>query len=138
MAYARTRRSACPIPADPGVVSAYIVITTGETNVPIYVPWDNVKLVYAYTTFSSNIGGAVLDGGACGVDLELDSAGGTALGTITIASGAAVGEIDELDLTSVAAAHGLNSTNAIMVEIDGHASTTLGAFNIYLYFEADR
>jgi hypothetical protein len=119
-------------------VSVYIPITTAESNVPVKVPWDNTKLVYAYTTFVSNNAGAVLDGGDCLITLEKDAADGTALGTITIANGAAVGDVDEVDTTAVAAARGLNSSSVVNVAVDGNTSTTLGAFNLYLYFEPDK
>jgi len=102
------------------------------------VPWDNVKLVYAYTTFVSNISAGGLDGGDCNIALELDAAGGTLLGNIIIADSASVGDVDEVDMTSVAAAKGLKDSNVINVAVDGHGSTTLGAFNIYLYFEPDK
>jgi len=90
---------------------------------------------------SGDIIGSALDGGDCVIGLELDSAGGTSLGDITIANTSAAGTVDELDLSSVAAARGLTSSNLIMVEVDGHASTTaaiLPGFNIYLFFEPDK
>jgi len=125
------------IPGDPGVVSAYIPITTGETNVPIYCPWDNVKLVYAYTTLLSNNAAGVLDGGDCTLTLK-KSAEATTLGTITIANASAVGTVDDVDLTHIAAARGFNSTDYVTVNVDGHASTTIGLFNIALFFEPDK
>jgi hypothetical protein len=137
MAYTRQKEAACPVLSDPGVVSAYIPISTGETNVPVRVPWNNCKLVYAYTTFVSNEAAAGLDGGDCTLKLELDAADGTELMGITIANAAAVGDVDEGTVSSDAACSGLTNQSTVNVSVDGHASTTLGGFNIYLYFEPD-
>lgn len=138
MAYVRQNKRAIAAPgADPGVVSAYIPITTAETNVGIPVPWDGCKLVHAETRYVSNNAAGALDGGPCEIDLELDAAGGTEIMSIQIASGATVGTLDTASFSSYTAGTGLDSSNVINVEVDGHASTTIGGFNIWLYFEPD-
>jgi len=142
MAYSRTQRPRCKIPGDPGVVCAYVPITTGATSVAVYVPWDNVKLVYAYTTYvSGDIVGSALDGGDCTITLT-KSAAAAALGTITIASsGSAVGDVDEATFELYPDARNFTAADYITVGVDGHADTSaaiLPGFNIYFYFEPDK
>jgi hypothetical protein len=136
MAYSRQKASACPIPADPGVLSVYIPLTTAEINVPVYIPWDKVKLVYAYAVYtgSDNISTA-LDGGDWEIVLELDEAGGTELMSATIASGAAVGDVSEATFSSEVDCENLMDSNIIMIESDGHADSTVGAAMVHMYFE---
>lgn len=136
MAYSRQKSAACPIPADPGIVATYITLTTAEINVPVKVPWDKVKLVYAYSVFMpSTVAGGALGGGDWEIDLELDAASGTELMSITITNAAAVGTVDEATFSSEADCDNLMDTNTIIIESDGHASATSGAAMVYLYFE---
>ena len=71
MAYERGKEPLCSTPADPGWLWAHIPMTTGEINVPVRVPWNNVRLAYAYAVYTgSDEIGTILDGG----DWEIDFA----------------------------------------------------------------
>jgi hypothetical protein len=128
MAYTRALNAATQF-GDPLVLAVTGNILSAETNVPVKVPWDNVDLTYAYTVVT-----VITTTGDCTVDLEIDAAGGTQIGTATIAySGCAVGDVDELTLSAPASRKNLLSSNIINVEIDGGANA--GQFVLYLYFE---
>lgn len=61
MAYSRRKGQQCPIPADPGLLWSQVTLTTAEVNIPVRVPWNNVRLSYAYAVY---IGIAGVAGGA--------------------------------------------------------------------------
>jgi len=123
-----------PIPVEPGVVSVYVPNSAAETNIPVYVPWRNCKLSYAYTVCVTGIDTA----GAMAIDLELDAASGTEIMTISVAASSSVGDIDEATFTSQAAGKNLSydntSRDAVNVEVDG-STTGTGAVMLYMYFE---
>ena len=128
MAYSRRMDVTRPGPGDPGVLWVYMQNSAAETNCTVKVPWDDVELVYAYTYVATAIDAT----GDCEIDLELNAAGGTELGTITIAASGAVGTIDEATMSAARAP--LGNGNSINVEMDGSASAA-GAVMVYLYFE---
>ena len=133
MAYTRftSHDQNTPVPCDPGVLCAYVANSSAESNVPVYVPWDNCQLVHAIAVVT----GAAIDGtGAMEIDLELDAASGTEMMTISVAASSAVGDIDEVTISSRAACQNLKNGNIVMIEVDGSADATGGA-NIYLFFE---
>jgi len=123
-----------PIPVEPGVVSVVVNNSASETNIPVYVPWRNCKLSYAYTVCTT----AVDTAGAMEIDLELNAASGTEMMTISVAANSSVGDIDEATVSSAAACKNLSydnaSRDAVNVEVDG-SSTGTGQVMLYLYFE---
>ena len=121
---------ASPLPNDPGVLWAHITNSASETNIPVYVPWDNCQLVHAYTTVTTAIDSTA----DMEIDLELTEAGGTEIMTISVPKSSAVGTVTEATFTSRAAGRHLKNGSIIMVEVDGSAAAA-GAANIYLYFE---
>ena len=136
MAYKRGKEPLCSTPADPGWLWTHIPMTTGEINVPVRVPWNNVRLAYAYAVYTgSDEIGTILDGGDWEVDFELDVAGGTELMSLTIASGAAVGTVFEASMVDVDASSALSDQSTIIIESDGHGDGTVGAANVYMYLE---
>ena len=49
MTFSPTRTETLPIPAEPAVISCYVPNSAAEINIPVYVPWKQCKLSYAYT-----------------------------------------------------------------------------------------
>lgn len=135
MAYSRrsSQDGSMPVPgADPGVVSVYIPNSASETNIPVKVPWDGCRLAYA----CSSVVTAVDTVGAMEIDLELDTAGGTEIMTLSVAAGSAAGTEDEATFSSESTGRHLDKSNKIIVEVDG-STTGSGAANLFLYFEPD-
>lgn len=134
MAYSRQKEAACPLAIDPGVLSVYLPWSSGETNIKVNIPWDNVNLVHAEALTL-----VAVDSGDLEIDLEILDTGSTSLGeamTITVAtSGSAVGTVTEATVTSNALCQNLSENYKVNVEIDGAASGTTGAQMLYLYFE---
>jgi hypothetical protein len=132
MAYTREKPAACPIPADPGVVSLLINSPAVGSSAPVStileVPWDNVKLVYAYTVVTT------LCGSQGDIEIDLDNAAGTEMATITVAADAAVGVVDEATISSHAAADDLNDSDTVTVAVFDASSMT-GQVMLYMYFE---
>ena len=139
MAYSRQKTAACPVLGDPGVVSAYLPITTDPSDVPIKVPWNYCKLVYAYTVYTeTEASGTMVQPAA--IDLELlDSDGNkTDVMTIALLSNVAVGTVTEATFVDESSCGNLGNTDSINCEITGNAGeTTFGGVTIYLYFEPD-
>ena len=130
MTYTYNKDKRCPLQCEPGVLSAKIQ-NADASNVPIYVPWRDVELVFAYTSIST----AIDSGDGVAITLQKDASGGTTLGAITIAASAAVGDIDEATMTPGTRLDYRDSgMDAVNVKVNGDASPA-GAFNIYLYFE---
>lgn len=134
MAYTRQKAAACPLAIDPGVLSLYVPWSSGETNLVVNIPWDNVKLVHAETVTL-----VAVDSGDLEIDLEILNAASTSLGegmTITVAtSGSAVGTVTEATFTDESLCDNLGQNYKVNVEVDGAASGTTGAQMLYLYFE---
>ena len=134
MAY--TRRGSAdgntPLPgADPGVLCVRLTNSAAETNIPIKVPWDGCRLAYAYTVVHT----AIDTVGAMSIDLEIDAAGGTTIGSVDT-SGATVGTETEITWSDESAGRHLDSSNKIIAEVDG-STTGTGAVDLWLYFEPD-
>ena len=136
MVYTANLNNSLPTPTEPGVLSVYLANSAGTSDVVVYVPWKDCRLAYAYTACVATVDTAA----AMAIDLELNAAGGTAIGTITIAASSAIGDLDELTgLDAVAAAKNLDredaSVDAINCEVTGTNAT--GAAMLFLYFEPE-
>jgi len=109
---------------------------TGTKDIPIYVPWKNCSLVYAYTVTTVAEGNV----NAVGIDLELNAASGSAIGTITVTKNAAVGDVHEVGTitraNAIALDRGDTSRDAVNIEITS-AGTTAWQGTLFMYFERD-
>jgi len=125
-----------PLPSHPGVISVYLSNSAAEYNVPVYVPWRNCQLSYAYAVVQTIIDTV----GAMEIDLELNAAGGTEMMTIS-ATGATIGTLHEATVSNQAACEQLDSQNsardAVNIEVDG-STTGTGAVTLYMYFEHNK
>ncbi len=128
MAY--TRQSDPVALHDPLVIHVHVQNSVSETNVQVPVPWNDVRCVYTYSIVSTAIDGV----GDMEVDFEFNAAGGTEFATMTVATSAAVGDIDEATMSDTATAALFHEKSYINVEIDGSGSAA-GAINLYFYFE---
>ena len=128
------------VPVEPAVIGPIRVTRdTADTNFPVHIPWKNCRLTYAYAATTTIVATADMT-----IDLLLDSASGTNIGTITIAtSGSGIAVIDELGtaaipFTTPAAAQNLDRDSTdrdfIYVQCKLHASGA-GAADVWLYFE---
>jgi hypothetical protein len=117
-------------------LAVHLVAPNNATgDIPVYVPWDSCKLVYAYTVTTVAEGNQ----GAVEIDLELDAASGSEIMSITVAQNAAIGDLDEATTyTTEAASENLGrkdtSRDAVNIEITGAASTAWQGM-LYMYFE---
>lgn len=136
MAYTPTKPDSIPVPVEPMVLGPIRVgRAAGELNYPIYIPWQRVKLVYAYALTTTAVATADFE-----CDLELNAASGTEMMTCTVGqSGSAIGDIDEFTVSSAAACRNLgrHDTDRDMVVIEAEASNNAGALDIFMYFEPD-
>ena len=135
MTYSKVRRKTMPIPVEPAVLAVALVQVNGTCDVPVYIPWENCKLTYAYTVTTVAEG----NDGTVGIDLELDAADGSAIGSIAIAQNASVGDIDEIGTITEANAENLSAIisdrDAINIEITGTVSGGTWEGMLYMYFE---
>lgn len=108
-----------------------------ETNISVPVPAKNCRLIHveAITTTVVVTGNFV-------IDLELDTAGGSAIGTITaLAASSAIGDIATLTWANMTQANAKNlsydnaSRDRINLELNGTADAA--AVQLFLFFEAD-
>ncbi len=135
MTYTQLRSETMPIPVEPAVLAIHLPAPSGATvDIPVYIPWKHCQLVYAYT--ATTFAEAAVD--VVAIDLELNAAGGTTMGAIEVANGAAVGEIDELVISGQSACENLSSDNAardaVNIQIVGGSSTNWQG-TLYMYFE---
>jgi hypothetical protein len=129
MAY--TRQADAKALNDPLVVSVYVNNSAAETNVPVYIPYNDVRCVYIYSVVATAIDGD----GNMEVDFEYVDAGGTTeFATLTVAASAAVGDIDEATISDAETARKFHEKSYINIEVDG-STTGTGAINIFFYFE---
>jgi len=131
MAYTRRNKPGCPLPVEPAVICTQILNVATATDYPIYVPWNDCELVYAYalTTVASDNNSDVA------LKFELNAASGTSLGTMTITKNSSVGTVTDWTAgTRVRLSADNTSLDAVNIEIDGDASPS-GEFMIYMYFE---
>jgi hypothetical protein len=135
MTYSKIRRKTMPIPVEPAVLGVALVQVNGTVDVPVYIPWESCRLVYAYTVTTVAEG----NDAAVGIDLELNAASGSAIGTITVTQNAAVGDLHEIGTITEANAENLSALDsardAINAEITGTVSGGTWQGMLYLYFE---
>jgi hypothetical protein len=106
------------------------VASSTPVDIELKVPWDNVKLVYGYSIITVvNSSHATFN-----VDIELTTAGGTAMATMAPAKSDAVGTVTELTISDPAACGDLNDDSILNLEVTGTSSST-GQMMLYLYFE---
>jgi len=116
---------------NPIVVSVYVNNSIAETNVPVYIPHNDVRCVYIYSLVTTAIDATA----AMEVDFEyVDSGGTTEFATMQVAGSSTVGTVDEATITDALTAAKMNQDGYIQIEIDG-SSTGTGAINIWFYFE---
>ena len=131
MAYTYNKDKRCPLQCEPGVLSIRIPNSAAEVNIPVYVPWKDVELMYAYTVCTTSIDAT----GHMEIDLEVNASGGTEIGTAQVAASSSPGDIDEFTITAGTRLDYADAgIDAINVEVDG-SSTGTGAVQLYLYFE---
>jgi len=116
---------------NPIVVSVHVNNSASETNVPVYIPYNDVRCVYIYSLVVTAIDGD----GDMEVDFEYTDAGGTTeFATMTVAASGAVGTATDATISRPDIAAKMNEKGYITVEVDG-SSTGTGALNIFFYFE---
>ena len=134
MTYTASYSPSLPIPGEPAVLGPITCARAAlETNIAVYVPWKNCKLVHAYAVTKVAVASANYE-----IDLELNAAAGTEIMTITVAtSGSAIGTIAEATFSDATAGYDLDRDNAdrdaINIEIGGNAGA--GTVDIFMYFE---
>jgi len=136
MVYTSRKSNSLPVPTEPGVLMLNVARTTAELNYPIYIPWKNCRLVYAYAITTVVVGTADME-----IDIELDAAGGTEIMTITVATASsAIGDITEATFTDESAGQSLDrddsARDAVVLEV-GLDATGAGAATVVMYFEID-
>ncbi len=110
-------------------VSTIFPATKGDFLVPI--PFRG-RLVHAQSNVIVAVGGSAAD---ITVSLEKDAAGGTSLGTMTVAASAGVGTEDTVTLTTSGAKDALSIDNQdICVAVTG--SQASGMCMLYMIFES--
>jgi hypothetical protein len=135
MTYTRIVTPTTDIPLEPAVLTVDLVALSAgtATDTPIYIPWKNCKLAYAYTVTTVAEG----DKGAVTCKLELNAVSGSEIGTVTIAKNAIVGELDEIVFATESYGENLHSDvsdrDAINIETDG-VSTTAWQGTLFMYF----
>ena len=117
MAYARKSGADCPVGGDPWIKTIKVPLTTDETNIPVYVDYNNANLVHVRATVA-----AVTDGLVNEIDIEVGAAGGTEVATMTILSSSAVGAVFDATLSNEPARLGLSYTQTLMIEQSGASS----------------
>jgi hypothetical protein len=135
--FSRQYMKSTPLDCDVKVLSAHVRnIVSAEVNIPVPVPWENVRLVKAVAVITEVVDNV----GAWEIDLELNAAGGTEMMSISITKNSAVGAIFEATTTTESACQGLTAAiatvDAVVIESDGSATPT-GAANIFMYFEPE-
>lgn len=117
-----------PTPGARAVVSAVVPAVAGDYLVP--VPFRG-RLVHCQTSVITAVGST----NAVTLSLEKDAAGGTSLGTATIAASAGVGTEDTVTLTTTDAKNALTIDNQdICLAVTGSQST--GMMNVFMIFES--
>jgi len=135
MTYTSTSPNSMPIPADPAVLCVNVVTGTATVDVPVYVPWENCRLAYAYGILT---GAALTTAQSCDVDLELNAAGGTEQMSMNFAAGSAIGTVAEASVSDAAACKNLDRDDADRDAVNIEAVS--GAANevmVFMYFEPE-
>ena len=135
MTYTAIKSNTMPIPLEPALLSVHLTAPSNTTtDVPVYIPWKECNLAFAYTVTTVAEG----DVAAVEIDLELNAASGTEIMTISVARNAAIGDIDEATFTTLSASKALDredtARDAVNIEIAGGTSNTWQGM-LYMYFE---
>lgn len=118
------------IPIEPAVLSLYIPNITDSGDLEFEIPFDGCRLAHAATYVIQ-----ALDGNSDVVlTLELNGAGGTEMGVITVDTAAGIGDKDEMVISSEDACNALGRSDTINVQVEGDGAA-LGAVQLLLYFE---
>lgn len=137
MTYTASRYNTMPIPSEPAVLSVHVNNSASATDIPVYVPWKNCRLVHAVAYVAT----AIDTSGAMEIDLELNAASGTEMMSISVAASSAVGTAAEATVSSADACKHLDrddaNRDAVNIEVDGGTGAS-GAVNLQLYFESER
>ena len=138
MTYTRKRNPGCPLPVEPQVLSIELAnLTDTAIDIPVYVPWKNVELTYAYSVCTA----AVDTSGDLGLKFELNAASGTSLGVMTIPVSTTAGtQVDWTAGTATQLSSDNTSIDAVNIEYDGNsgAGSGKGTFTVFMYFEKYR
>jgi len=141
MTYTSLVYDTLPVPAEPAVLSCYVIgPDTATVDQAIYVPWRNCRLEFAYAVTTKAEGNV----NAVALVFELDAASGTEIGGITVAQNSSVGDIDEISFTAGTTAYdarnhldrGDTSRDAINIQTTS-AGTTGWEGMVYMYFVRD-
>jgi hypothetical protein len=136
MAYTRvgSKKASTPIPSDPAVLTiSKLANSASAADYTVAVPWDGCRLAYVYTITTT---ATDTEAGGMAVKLELDTAGGTELGTVSVVTSSAVNTLTEIVWAAQDSARHLSSSNYINIEVDG-STTASGEVDLFLYFEPD-
>jgi len=128
----------CPLAgANLAVMSILCTRPASTADLPVPVPAKNCRLIHVEAITTTVVATADYV-----IDLELNAASGSAIGTITIAtSGSAIGTIDTLVWANMTQANAQNlsyddaNRDYINLELNGNAAA--GACMLYLFFEYD-
>lgn len=139
MTIATTGTEGCRLAgAQISVLNVMVKRGTAERNISIPVPAKNCRLILVEAVTTTVVGTADFV-----IDVELDTAGGSAIGTLTIpTSGSAVGQVTQLTWANMTQANAKNlsydnaSRDRINFEINLHASDACEA-ELHVFFEAD-
>lgn len=128
--YTELEKRTCIAPGARVVVSAFVSTVAGDYLVPI--PFRG-RLVHCQTGVVT----VVASTNAATLSLEKDAAGGTSLGTATIAASAAIGTEDTVTLTAGATDDTMTIDNQdICLAVTG--SSASGQLNVFMIFEHAR
>jgi len=138
MAYTRERFQACPVCADPAVLTVLLnhVAAASAADYTIKIPWNNARFVYGYTVVTTKVNSKA----TFNIDFEKTAAGGHLLATVAPAKSAAVGTVTEFTMTAAGASSTsyeefvFDDGDAINLELTGASSAT-GQCLVYMYFE---
>ena len=104
-------------------------------DMAVQVPWKNCRLVHAYGNTVTAVASADLV-----IDLELNAASGTTIGTITLpTSSSAIGDTADMVIASAGAGQNLDRdvTTRDAINIETVTASGAAAADIFLYFEQE-
>ena len=139
MTITTTLNPKCPLAgANLAVVSQLVARSSANQDYPVPVPSKACRLIRAEAITTTVVATADMT-----IDLELNAAGGSAIGTITVAtSGSAIGTIDTLEWADMTQANAKSlslddsARDYINLEVNSHATGAGGAM-VHLFFERE-
>lgn len=137
MTYTASKLGSMPIPVEPSVLGPFRVANAATaTDMTVYVPWKNCRLVYAVAYVTT----AIDTVGAMEIDLELNAASGDEMMSLSVTAGSAFASIIEGTVSTAAACKNLDRDDAtryaVNIEVDG-STTGSGAVDLLMYFESE-